>query len=680
MSVTNTILNGAKSVNSAISSVSNLANAAGSYANKIKSIAGIGKSPATIRDLLTNGFLAQDSIFSPEFFARAFDEPTYLTFRIEFVIDSNDPMTYRNISFNNNGVLNDNGEIITTSGTTGQTQAIYGTMYDYMPEPFLDPYVVTSNDASLGKRYSSESYLDMNLGDHARASMLHTFKLALNDIQKVFPFYFKSISGLSSLSKVDPKRGSRLKDAKITIECEEGLDLKITQLLTLYRKIVWDDTYQRWILPDMMRYFGMRIYVSEIRTFHDTVKNGSLSSTLRDFSQSAVRNATYTGGEEKNGLSKTLTKLNQATSLTNAFLGTKSIISRAVNTASQALGAVQDIKNTLNSIATDVEKCNHAINTVMPTLCYECHMCEFDIEDSMGHVDQLHSSTANNSSPTPKIVIKVGNVQEKHSFPLNATLNAVQKSNGTKTFTGYSVLPKEINSVSKYKDYDKYSSFMNVVSARNIDSSEGNMFLGNYAYDEALNKRYTTDKLGRRIEQYTDNLGHIVGDAEGNVINVRRYGNEKIIQNLYDMSYDRDSLSQENAVASLTAAALNEASDVSRKIGVTSSLVGTNSTATDQINSIKDGVEAVGDALQEAVERIYTNPSITSLATSESNKVKLANFTLNELLNELDESTATQNTALKAILKSYKELLDDGTTNLSTATSKSKIEGFSGLN
>lgn len=680
MSVTSTILNGTKGANSAISSVSNLANAAGSYANKIKSITKKGKSPATIRDLLTNGFLAQDSVFSPEFFARAFDEPTYLTFRIEFVMNSNDPMTYRNISFNNNGVMNDEGKIITTSGIAGRTHTLYNSMYDYMPEPFLDSYVVTNLDASLGKRYSSESYLDMNLGDHARASMLHTFKLALNDIQNVFPFYFKSISGLSSLSKVNSKDGIRLKDAKITIECEEGLDLKITELLTLYRKIVWDDTYQRWVLPDMMRYFGMRIYVSEIRTFHDTVKDGSISSTLKDFSQSTVRNSTYNGSEEKNGLGKALGNLNQATSLTNAFLGTKSIITRAVNTATQVVGAVNDVNNTINSIKTDVEKCNHAINTVMPTLCYECHMCEFDIDNSMGHVDQLYSSSAKTSSPSPKIVIKIGNVKEKHSFPLNATLNVVNKQNGTNSFTGYSVLPKILNGVSQYKDYDKYDSFMNVVSARNIDSSAGNMFLGNYAYDDALNKKYTTNKLGKRIEQYTDNLGHIVGDEESNAINVKRYGNDKIIQNLYDMTYDRDSLSQENAIASLTSSALNEATYVTRKLGVASSLVGTNSTATDQTQTIKNGVDAVGEALQEAIERVYTNPSITSLATSEENKIKLANFTINEFFDELNKSTNSENTPLKAILKTYKEILDTETTNLSTATSKSKIEGFSGLN
>ena len=59
---------------------------------------------------------------------------------------------------------------------------------------------------------------------------------------------------------------------KLTIKCLEGLDQKITQLMQLYRKAAWDDVYQRWILPDMMRFFTMRIYVSEMKLFHTMSK------------------------------------------------------------------------------------------------------------------------------------------------------------------------------------------------------------------------------------------------------------------------------------------------------------------------------------------------------------------------------------------------------------------------
>ena len=98
---------------------------------------------------------------------------------------------------------------------------------------------------------------------------MRKIKMALKDIQNNFPYYFYSIEGLSSLNKIDPKTGRRANEGELTIKCYEGIDLKITQLLQMIRKVMWDDIYQRWALPDMMRYFSMRIYISEIRTFHE---------------------------------------------------------------------------------------------------------------------------------------------------------------------------------------------------------------------------------------------------------------------------------------------------------------------------------------------------------------------------------------------------------------------------
>ena len=51
----------------------------------------------TVRDVNTDGFLATDSVYRPKYFVRAFDEPTYLTFKLEFIFDND-----RNILFNNN--------------------------------------------------------------------------------------------------------------------------------------------------------------------------------------------------------------------------------------------------------------------------------------------------------------------------------------------------------------------------------------------------------------------------------------------------------------------------------------------------------------------------------------------------------------------------------------------------
>ena len=114
--------------------------------------------------------------------------------------------------------------------------------------------------------------------------------------------------------------------------------------------------------------------------------------------------------------------MTQATAVSQSFLGTKSIITKALNytsgTANTALGAYDSITGALNQL----EYCNNAINEIMPTICFECHMCEIDINNTLSHISELSSSHDGNTPPAPKIKIKVGQVREKQSYPLNATL------------------------------------------------------------------------------------------------------------------------------------------------------------------------------------------------------------------------------------------------------------------
>jgi hypothetical protein len=165
---------------------------------------------------------------------KTFDEPTYLTFRVEFL-----PM---------------NTSVETTN-------------YDKMPMPLFsksDEEIIARN------HYSAINYLrDSN--EVTRAQMMATFINQWNQVQDNFQWYFQGISGLNDLFKVDPKRGIRIsQEGKVTFTMLEGLDWRITHLLNLYRKIAWDDTFQRWILPDMMRYFAMNIYITEFRSFHQS--------------------------------------------------------------------------------------------------------------------------------------------------------------------------------------------------------------------------------------------------------------------------------------------------------------------------------------------------------------------------------------------------------------------------
>jgi len=114
--------------------------------------------------------------------------------------------------------------------------------------------------------------------------MMEQFRVKWMQLQDNFQWYFQKIDGVSDMLAIDPKQGIRItQDKRLTISMLEGVDLRVSHLMNLYRKIAWDDTYQRWVLPDMMRYFTLKIYVSEFRTFHlpnTTTAIGSQNSEL----------------------------------------------------------------------------------------------------------------------------------------------------------------------------------------------------------------------------------------------------------------------------------------------------------------------------------------------------------------------------------------------------------------
>ena len=656
MAITDQILNlGGGGYGGVLSTVGNVAGSAGSIIKKVKSLTGKNKTPGNIRDINTNGFLAQDSVFVPDFFARAFDEPTYLSFRIEFMFD--DPAnTSRNTAYNNQGVLN-----------SSFATAYYGTMYDYMPEPFLDSHGegrvnADAADSSFGVRYSTERYLDWNLGDHGRAAILHNFKRALLDIQNNFPYYFTSISGIDSLVQVTPDNGMRVKEGLIELTCLEGLDLKITHLLQMYRKIVWDDTYQRWVLPDMMRYFGMRIYISEMRIFSDVKNEKDKTGKVFHLNRAEERNVTHFD-PSKNFFEKANNILNQATAVSQAFLGTKSCITKALNYTSGTVSTVMGAYNSIAGALNEIEYCNNAINEVMPTICLECHMCEFDISNTLNHIGELSSNNKESSATTPKIKIKVGQVKEKQTYSLNVSMSG--GDNGYyKTIKDFKELGYNEGDVQGLNDFMQVSTFRNGSMA----------FAGNFLNDDALNKRYTEEKLGMRLNEYVSNLDHSVGASKGNTVTERRMPG-RLIDEHNDMKYRPDDIPQSTAQSSLFSALMNEAVSVATHAGVSSDIVGTKSMATDPDKETIQAMNAIGEALNAAADRIYNGPEIKSMAAqgvSDTDRALIANNSFNHFINELEKSYATENTLLNEILKNYRVVQNEESLKEPMATDPEK--------
>lgn len=262
-------------------------------------------------------------------FSKRFDEPTYLSFRLKF------------------------GE-----GDNKYNYATLNTYYDNMPHPLFiqrRSYIPLENR----ENYAAIDYL-FDANEPTRVGMLTEFIDRWNQLQNSFQWYFQKIDGIDNLLKINPKKGQRIpSDLRLTITCLESLDLRISYLLNLYRKIAWDDVYQRWILPDMMRYFTLDIYITEFRTFHLPNQQNEMG-----------------------------------------------------------FGQVTPNKTQINPKTGQTEMVLHALDKILPTWKISCKMCEFDIENINWTALQGLSV---GDTPIPAACtfqIKVGNIEETQIYPL----------------------------------------------------------------------------------------------------------------------------------------------------------------------------------------------------------------------------------------------------------------------
>lgn len=125
--------------------------------------------------------------------------------------------------------------------------------------------------------YSTYNYL-RNRGEYKRANYILLFEKHFKELINECPWYFVKVSGLADAWKMDPAQNWRGKDKKLTIETLESIDLKMTYIIDLYRKAVWDANWMRWAVPDHMRYFKMNIVVSEVRPMKFGVKSSKTTN------------------------------------------------------------------------------------------------------------------------------------------------------------------------------------------------------------------------------------------------------------------------------------------------------------------------------------------------------------------------------------------------------------------
>lgn len=165
-----------------------------------------------------------------------FDEPTYLTFSLEFDLDS--PMQDSSNFLNSSPLFN----------------------------------------TKDGSSQSAINYL-LSRGHDDKANQISVFNNILKYLRDDTPWYFQSITGLEKLWEGATKMEAPMKtsDATITVKTLEAVDLRITELADLYRNSVYDKQYMRERVPDNLRWFSMDIYVAEFRNLRNTLP--SLIST-----------------------------------------------------------------------------------------------------------------------------------------------------------------------------------------------------------------------------------------------------------------------------------------------------------------------------------------------------------------------------------------------------------------
>jgi uncharacterized protein YozE (UPF0346 family) len=218
-----------------------------------------------------------------------------------------------------------------------------------------------------GNNNSAMAYLNSNaLGKKDKEESLRTFKSILKYLTFEAPWYFQEISGLDNLWEKSTDISSGTKETEITINTLEAIDLRITELASLYRNAIYDKHKLTERVPDNLRWFSMDIWIAETRNMRYTLP-GAVGN---------LTNNTRIGG------------------FTNSI----------VNTASTITSSFGNVDPT-----STVEQFGY--------VKFKCRQCEFDFSKSFpqGNTSSLSIETGNIPS-TSQFTIKIGYFEEEASF------------------------------------------------------------------------------------------------------------------------------------------------------------------------------------------------------------------------------------------------------------------------
>lgn len=164
------------------------------------------------------------STFRRGYVTDPYDEPTYLSFGIDFHFEGLDPLTE----------------------------------YSLWDSPLFAK-------GSTANPNSARSYLG-SIGRNDMEEALGTFRGLLEFVSTQAPWYFQGITGLDKLHEASTDMFKAKKyDLVLNIETLEAVDLRITQLANLYRSAIYDKAALLARVPENLRWFSMDVWVAETR-------------------------------------------------------------------------------------------------------------------------------------------------------------------------------------------------------------------------------------------------------------------------------------------------------------------------------------------------------------------------------------------------------------------------------
>lgn len=386
-------------------------------------------------------------------FDEDYEEPTYLSFKLEFG--------------NWGASINTEEADKLIWEAQGQTYATY----DDMPMGLFNPTFeipggsYTASKINSVSAYSAVEYL-YRRNEDTRAEYLQAFINGWYDLQKNYQGYFQEISGIKSLFNIKTAQGRRLEDGTtITIKClEDTLDQRIRYLLTLYRKAAWDDVWQRWVLPDIYRYFHLYIYISENRIFQlpasaATVQSGSQITTA------ANKSLQYVASDFNN--TEIITKMLQNITADNyAKLSLNHM---------NVFNGDRMYMNPNSLILT-------AFNGFAPVTVLDCGPCEFDITTVGSYNDSYSVNNTNLEEMSFGVIVKNVKFYERNPLMWRLKTSSNSKNKGlqyVKDFANVNEMKSYENSSKSFNDYISQSFFnndeiMNFIDGSTYETSEAN--------------------------------------------------------------------------------------------------------------------------------------------------------------------------------------------------------------